>query len=618
MLKTPSVAEYLTGLNKVQTTTLGHLISFMHTFNLRFGVAKTPEQGQVYDQLYPILVAVRDQAQAPSANPYTTSSGPQDPKAFGNYFSGMQYDAKHGVVPRPRLRPRSLDEQHAAARDRRRVSEKPQGGRGGLDSLRPGLAPAVYGPQLSRSILSSPCCELSAGPMTAGESVFDLNEAWAIPNGPRGAGRIRARRGRRSREGRGTRMKPAYPMIGVAFLAACLGVQAQEQSKPEQARPAAQADRRDDERAIGALVEAFTRAFNAGDAAAIAATFTQGALVVDENGERTIGRAAIRDQFAASFKENPGSTIALEVSSLRFLGQETALEEGRATITPAKGAGAPEVSGFIAIYVKEDGHWLQAAVRDEPASNLTPHDRLKELEWLVGEWVNESQDAVVFTTCKWADNGNFLVREFTVQMQGKPVMSGSQRIGWDPVKRQFKSWVFDSQGGFVEAYWTRDGNQWLVKAEGVGQDGEPATATNIITRLGKDRVELAVRQPHARRRSGARRRRVHPGAQAARDRQVIHSRFISSRTSLSDKEPFMKGTLWKLALASSLASLALPPATFAGRGGGAVVVDMAVAATAVAAAMAAGSRGGGGYGGGGTAVAAAMAAAEPRWRWRWW
>ena len=73
----------------------------MHTFNLRFGVAKTPEQEQVYDQLYPLLVAVRDQAKAPSANPYTTSSGPQNPKVFSTYFSGMQYDPKYGVVPPP-------------------------------------------------------------------------------------------------------------------------------------------------------------------------------------------------------------------------------------------------------------------------------------------------------------------------------------------------------------------------------------------------------------------------------------------------------------------------------------------------------------------------------------
>jgi len=288
-------------------------------------------------------------------------------------------------------------------------------------------------------------------------------------------------------------MKKLYPTIGLALLGVCINARAQRESKPEQvsttpANAAPTVDRRDDRTAIEALVQAFTKAFNAGDAADVASTFTGSAIVVDEKGDRTMGRAAIRDQFAASFKENPGGTIAIHDRSLQFLGQETAFEEGRATITPAKGAGAPEISGFTAIYVKENGRWLQAAVRDEPASDITPHERLMELEWLTGEWVNESPAAVVFTTCRWADNGNFLVREFTIQAQGKPVMSGTQRIGWDPVKHRFKSWVFDSDGGFVEAYWTRDGNQWVVKSEGVGDGGAPASATNIVKRLGKDRV----------------------------------------------------------------------------------------------------------------------------------
>lgn len=101
MLETPSVDQFLTELNKVDSTTLGHLIAFMHTFNLRFGKAKTPVQEQTYDQLYPLLVAVRDQVKAPSANPFTTSRGTQDPKPFSTYFSGMQYDPKHGVAPPP-------------------------------------------------------------------------------------------------------------------------------------------------------------------------------------------------------------------------------------------------------------------------------------------------------------------------------------------------------------------------------------------------------------------------------------------------------------------------------------------------------------------------------------
>ena len=107
---------------------------------------------------------------------------------------------------------------------------------------------------------------------------------------------------------------------------------------------------------------------------------------------------------------------------------------------------------------------------------------------MVGEWINESQDAVVNTTCKWTSDGNFLVREFMMKTQGQPVLSGTQRIGWDPVKRQFKTWIFDSEGGHGEGYFSRDGNRWVLKVEGVRQDGQSVSATNIITRLGKDRA----------------------------------------------------------------------------------------------------------------------------------
>ncbi len=92
------------------------------------------------------------------------------------------------------------------------------------------------------------------------------------------------------------------------------------------------------------------------------------------------------------------------------------------------------------------------------------------------------------TTCNWTEDGNFLVREFTMKTRGEPVLSGTQRIGWDPTRLQFKTWIFDSEGGFGEGYWARDGDRWVIKAEGVRQDGQHASATNIITRLGKERA----------------------------------------------------------------------------------------------------------------------------------
>jgi uncharacterized protein (TIGR02246 family) len=295
-------------------------------------------------------------------------------------------------------------------------------------------------------------------------------------------------------------MKKVILMLMVAIGATGWGLNAHESTQRAPADPAAAQTptargavaspvvRADDEKAIQALLNTFVKAFNAGNAEAAATTYTDTAIVVDERGGQIEGRAAVRDQYAASFADNPGTTIAIQVDSLRFLGPETALEQGRTTITPAPGAGAPEITRFTAVYVKQGGEWRQAAVRDELSHDISPHDRLKELEWLVGDWINESQDAVVSTSCKWAKSGNFLDREFTVKTGGQPVLSGTQRIGWDPLKRQFKTWIFDSEGGHGEGYFTRTGNEWVVKVEGVGREGQPVSATNIITRLGNDRM----------------------------------------------------------------------------------------------------------------------------------
>ena len=108
MLERPQVEQFLKGLNRYPTTTLGHLITFMHSFNLRFGVAKTPEQEAAYDQLYPLLVQLRDQTQGKGRS-RTLSPRPApmpDPKQATAYFSGMQY-SHFQPQPRPPHQPPS-------------------------------------------------------------------------------------------------------------------------------------------------------------------------------------------------------------------------------------------------------------------------------------------------------------------------------------------------------------------------------------------------------------------------------------------------------------------------------------------------------------------------------
>jgi hypothetical protein len=107
MVERPNIEAFLKGLDRYPTTTLGQLITFMHSFNLRFGVAKTPEQESAYDQLYPMLVALRDQAYA--GGPTNVAQGPPpNPKAVTSFFSGMDYshfqpqaDPHTGKVPPP-------------------------------------------------------------------------------------------------------------------------------------------------------------------------------------------------------------------------------------------------------------------------------------------------------------------------------------------------------------------------------------------------------------------------------------------------------------------------------------------------------------------------------------
>ncbi|APW62706.1 YybH family protein [Paludisphaera borealis] len=250
-----------------------------------------------------------------------------------------------------------------------------------------------------------------------------------------------------------------------------------------------------DESAIRALVVEFTRAFNAGDAKAVAALFTDQARIATEGGKTVEGRSAVEKLFAASFEATPGQTIAVKTESLRLLGTEAALEEGTATITvpttqDANADSRAETSRYSAAYVKKDGKWLQDSIHDYPmidaSAEKTAHDHLKELEWLVGEWMDEDDNAEVHTSCDWSDGRSYLLRNYKVKVQGRVESSGVHRIGWDPRFNQFRSWAFDSEGGFSEGLWSRDGDRWIIKTTGVLKDGRAVSATNVLTRLNRD------------------------------------------------------------------------------------------------------------------------------------
>jgi uncharacterized protein (TIGR02246 family) len=264
-------------------------------------------------------------------------------------------------------------------------------------------------------------------------------------------------------------------------LSSTLLAQDQEKSAP---KPASSDSK--DESTIRANVEAFVKAYNARDAKAVANLFAAEAQAIDEDGETAQGRDAIERRVAATFADAPQGRIQIDVGSIRMIGSALAIETGQAKVTPSPGS-EPNVSRYTAVHIKSrDGKWLLAFVRETEESEITNAERLKPLEWLIGDWIDESPDSVVITSCKWSDNKNFLLSDINIRVQGRNAMHLTQRIGWDPLTKQIKSWLFDSEGGYGESFWTRAGDRWLVKATAVRRDGTTASMTNIYTPTGKD------------------------------------------------------------------------------------------------------------------------------------
>lgn len=243
--------------------------------------------------------------------------------------------------------------------------------------------------------------------------------------------------------------------------------------------------RQADEAAIRANVEAFAKAYNAGDAKAIGALFIPDGQVVNEDGQTSEGREAITRVFADIFADTPKTQIAVTIDSIRFIGTELAVEMGTTKTTPTPGD-TPEHSRYTVLHVKRDGKWQMALARDTGGDEPSSHEQLLPLAWLIGDWIDESESSVVLTSCRWSPDKNFLLQDIKLRIAGRDALEVTQRIGWDPVKRHIRSWVFDSEGGFGEGVWARTGDGWIVRTTGVRPDGTQAAATNLVVPSGKD------------------------------------------------------------------------------------------------------------------------------------
>ena len=242
--------------------------------------------------------------------------------------------------------------------------------------------------------------------------------------------------------------------------------------------------------ALQAEAESTVKAFNAADPAAVAAVFLEAGELVDEDGNVYAGRAEIAALFEKFFKKFPRAALEVQVTGSRPIGEALAVEEGVRRITADAGAAAAQMR-YVAVRMKQGDRWPIASYHefaDDPAP--TPREMLAAVEWLVGDWVDESDEGRTMISYRWSEDGNFIVGEYNLTIGGRSAGKSTQRIGWDPVTGELRSWTFDSDGGFAEGEWAATDTGWVVKSEATMPDGTTGSAT--VTMALKDADHFVV------------------------------------------------------------------------------------------------------------------------------
>jgi uncharacterized protein (TIGR02246 family) len=262
--------------------------------------------------------------------------------------------------------------------------------------------------------------------------------------------------------------------LGLAVI--CVGAlglaRAQEGSRDNRAQ---------DRAAVHTAMQSFVKAFESGDAKALADHWTEGGEYVREDGGSVHGRDALRKAFTEFFAKSPKAKAEVETESVRFLSRDNAIEEGY--VTMRTGPSDPAVrSRYNALFVREDARWRLAFLREWPGEETVS---LKDLGWLVGTWASTGQANEISTTYTWDVNQKFLFGRFTIKEKDR-TLTGLQILGKDPSSGELRAWTFEAEGGIGEATWERDGEHWTAEAVGTLADGRKLTSTNILRRINND------------------------------------------------------------------------------------------------------------------------------------
>jgi uncharacterized protein (TIGR02246 family) len=232
-------------------------------------------------------------------------------------------------------------------------------------------------------------------------------------------------------------------------------------------------DRAADKAAVRARTQEFLKAVAKGDARTAAAFWT--ATGEYARGEMTLrGRSNIEKAYAEHFRKKQPGAATVESESIRFLSEDTAVQEGTFVVKRANPADSTR-SEFSALFVRSGGKWHFGLLRESPEE-----PSLRELAWLVGSWTFPSDGAEARMVVEWAEGKKHLLCR-TTRRQGDDTTTATQILAVHPSTGAIQSWTFESDGSLGEAVWSRTDKGWTAKVKSVTADGDKATATTTLT-----------------------------------------------------------------------------------------------------------------------------------------
>ena len=228
-----------------------------------------------------------------------------------------------------------------------------------------------------------------------------------------------------------------------------------------------------DQAAIRDRTQEFFKSLAKGDAREVAAFWT--ATGEYARGDLTIrGRSNIEKAYAEHLKKKRPGTVTVEGESIRFLSDDTAVQEGVFVVKRPKPAETTR-SQFSVLFVRSGGKWYFGLLRESPEEAS-----LQELAWLVGSWTYASDGGETRMVVEWTEGKKYLLCR-TTRKQDDQTTTATQVLAVHPATGAIRSWTFESDGSLGEAVWSRTDKGWTAKVKSVTADGDKATATTTLT-----------------------------------------------------------------------------------------------------------------------------------------